>query len=145
MEDVYHLGIKALLRRHDGRILLLQVNPKKLRGEQRQYWDLPGGRVQRGDTVVDTLRREVREETGIDALNAIKEVGMVLSNIRIPLNEIDSAGLILGVYTCSIPDDATVALSDEHTAYDWFAPKEAAERLRVKYPDPFCDTVGRLK
>lgn len=57
MEDIFHLGIKALLRNEEGRVLLLKVNPKKLRGEQRDYWDLPGGRIQKGDSVLDTLRR----------------------------------------------------------------------------------------
>lgn len=42
-EDIFHLGIKALIRNNDGKILLLQVNPQKLRGKQTDYWDLPGG------------------------------------------------------------------------------------------------------
>lgn len=144
MEDIFHLGIKALLRNEEGRVLLLKVNPKKLRGEQRDYWDLPGGRIQKGDSVLDTLRREVEEEIGVTSLGEAAEVGMVLSNIRIPLSDETSAGLILGVYACEMPKGANITLSDEHTAYDWFTPKEAAELLRVKYPGSFCDTISRI-
>ena len=46
-EDAYHLGVKALVRDADGKILLLKVNPAELKGAKNSnYWDLPGGRVQ---------------------------------------------------------------------------------------------------
>jgi len=143
-EDIFHLGIKALLRNAAGEILLLQVNPEKLHGERRDYWDLPGGRVQKGQTVLETLQREVAEETGITGIDAAKEVGMMLANIRIPLgSDGDTVGLILGVYECTAVHDA-VTLSDEHIAYAWCTPQEAAERLTVKYPAHFCALITHL-
>ncbi len=141
-EDTFHLGIKALMRNAEGKILLLKVNPKKLHGEHRDYWDLPGGRIQKGQTVLETLRREVAEETGITTIDAVKEVGMVLSNIRIPLGD-DTVGLILGVYECEAVG-SDIVLSDEHIAYDWFAPAKAAELLTIKYPKHFCELVAGL-
>jgi len=42
-EDTFHLGIKALIRDSDGKILLLQVNPAKLNGERKM--------IPRGTTV----------------------------------------------------------------------------------------------
>ena len=143
-EEVFHLGIKALIRNEEGKVLLLQVNPAKLQGERKDYWDLPGGRVQKDDSVENTLKREVLEETGIDQIVDIKPISMVLSNIRIPLSGSDSVGLILSVYSCNIADSATIALSDEHKAYEWFEPKKAAELLRVKYPEGFCRAIEEL-
>jgi 8-oxo-dGTP diphosphatase len=144
-EDVFHLGIKALIRNQRGQVLLMQVNPAKLHGERKDYWDLPGGRVQKDDSIEDTLRREVLEETGIAEIANIQPVSMVLSNIRIPVGNHESVGLILSVYTCTIPDDTPVMLSDEHVAYEWFAPKKAAELLRVKYPESFCKAIAQLE
>lgn len=143
-EDTFHLGVKALIRDRQGKILLLQVNPQKLRGDQLAYWDLPGGRLQKGDSVKDTLLREIEEETGITTVSEITPLTVVLSNIRIPLENNDSVGLILSVYTCTVPQDASITLSDEHGAYRWVIAKDAADLLGVKYPADFCAAITAL-
>ena len=142
-EDSFHLGIKALIRNTSGQILLLQVNPAKLHGQRRDYWDLPGGRIQKEHTVLDTLRREVEEETGVSDISNCEPLGMVLSNIRIPIGN-DSVGLVLSVYSCTIPSDATITISDEHIASRWFLPAEAAKLLAIKYPEDFCQLISNL-
>lgn len=143
-EDIYHLGIKGLIRNAKGEVLLLQVNPAHLHNERSNYWDLPGGRVQQGDSVLKTLERELAEETGITTFTNPEQVGMVLSNLRIPLGNDTSAGLILAIFACDIADDATITLSEEHTNYGWFAPAAAAKELAVKYPSEFCETIAKL-
>jgi ADP-ribose pyrophosphatase YjhB (NUDIX family) len=45
----------------EGRVLLLRQE----RGEE-DYWMLPGGGVRMGETLADALRREVREEVGLE-------------------------------------------------------------------------------
>jgi ADP-ribose pyrophosphatase YjhB (NUDIX family) len=46
----------------DGRILLVH----RLRAPERGCWNLPGGKVDRGECAADAVRREVAEETGVD-------------------------------------------------------------------------------
>ncbi len=143
-EDIFHLGVKALIRNEAGDVLLLQVDPARLRDEDREYWDLPGGRVQKKQSVLETLKREVAEETGMTELQTVKPLGIFLSNLRIPLGGGESVGLILSIYECKVPPAVLVTLSEEHIAYKWFSPKQAGELLGVKYPAEFCQVVAGL-
>lgn len=104
------------------------------------YWDITGGRIHRGGTVEETLKREILEETGIDTIKSIKPLAMVLSNIRIPTDNSDT-GLILGVYTCQVELPIQVTISPEHTEYGWFDRQQAKELLQVKYPPEFIDIL----
>jgi ADP-ribose pyrophosphatase YjhB (NUDIX family) len=55
-------GAEAVLLDGDGRVLL-----GRRRFEPRSgYWDLPGGFLEEGEEPLDALRREVREETGLE-------------------------------------------------------------------------------
>lgn len=145
MEDLYHVGIKALITNQIGKILLCKVNPTSLRDNKHgEYWDLPGGRIHRGSTPDETLRREVWEELGVPNIAIGRLLGMMLSNIRIPLQDGSDVGLILGVYECTLPADAELQRSDEHTACEWLESAEAAKRLEIKYPTEFCELIASL-
>jgi 8-oxo-dGTP diphosphatase len=65
---IVHLGGASGLIVADGRVLLIR------RGKEpyKDHWSLPGGGVERGERVRDTVRREVREETGLEV-----DVGLV--------------------------------------------------------------------
>lgn len=141
--DIFQLGIKALIiDRSSGAILLLQVATAHFAGSPAPYWDLPGGRVARGESVAQTLRREVAEETGIEELRSLQLFTTVVSKIRIPYQDTDT-GLLLQVYVANVEQKPAVHLSDEHTDYEWVSPQEAASRLQVKYPAMFTDALER--
>lgn len=143
-EDVYNLGVKALITHQAGQILLLQVNKQELIDENRAYWDIPGGRVKQGENIEQTLAKEVEEETGLQ-LKSHEYFDSILSNIRIPQHPGDTigVGLILFIYRCIVADEnAPIALSREHSQYRWCEPNEAAELLRIKYPDSFTKKLS---
>ena len=55
----------ALIR--DGRVLIAQRPPGK---HMAGRWEFPGGKVSAGETDLQALQRELREELGIDAIRA---------------------------------------------------------------------------
>ena len=55
------VGVGAVVVR-DGRALIIKRGHEPRKGE----WSLPGGLVNLGESLVDAVRREVKEETGLD-------------------------------------------------------------------------------
>jgi 8-oxo-dGTP diphosphatase len=55
------IRVSAILRRED-RILLIRQEKA-----DREYWLLPGGGVNAGESLVEALRRELTEEVGLEA------------------------------------------------------------------------------
>jgi 8-oxo-dGTP diphosphatase len=60
----------AIIPYHGNKILLIKRNTKPFVG----YWALPGGRMDPGETIERTIVREVKEETGLDAI-IVSKVG----------------------------------------------------------------------
>lgn len=144
-EKIYHLGIKALIRNQSGEVLLLKVNQEKFKNPKPgSYWDIPGGRVLNGHTIEETLRREIEEETGLTTLESFEPIDTVVSNIEIPLEGEQKAGLVLSIYNCHLRSELKVRLSEEHTECSWFSPEEAAHLLSYKYPASFTEKVIKL-
>ena len=63
MKENKHLGVYGLLI-EDNKILLV----KKKTGPYDGKLDLPGGTIEFGETPTCTLKREIKEETGLDVI-----------------------------------------------------------------------------
>lgn len=146
-EKLYHLGVKAFIQNKTGAVLILKVNTSTFKNHKDgDYWDIPGGRVMEGEDVLETLHREVKEETGIHIIKTPKSLGFVLSAIEIPLKcGVDSAGLILSLYSCTCDEAVAVTLSREHTGFAWVALDEALEHLMYKYPKDLLGLAHPLR
>jgi 8-oxo-dGTP diphosphatase len=138
-EDCFHLGVKTLIRNDVGKLLLLEKQ-HRIKGV---YWDIPGGRLQKGESLVETLRRELEEETGLKNIEGAYPFTMIVTHIRIP-TQTNDVGLILSIYRYDMNSTFTPQLSAEHTNFGWFTIPEAAELLKSQYPSEFIDSLAQL-
>ncbi len=53
------VAVSGLVRNTDGKILLI-------RGPHRG-WEFPGGQVEEGENLIKALKREIKEESGVNA------------------------------------------------------------------------------
>jgi ADP-ribose pyrophosphatase YjhB (NUDIX family) len=110
------LGVGALII-ENGRILLVERGGEPLKG----YWSLPGGAVETGERLETAMRREVREETGLEV-----EVLCLLEIFeRIMLDEAGRPEyhFVLMDYLCH-PAGGKLCAADDANKVAWFAPDE---------------------
>lgn len=63
-EKLFRLAVRAVIRDEQGRCLLLRRSPAN-KGFVGQ-WEWPGGKTDPGEAFDEALRREAREETGLE-------------------------------------------------------------------------------
>jgi 8-oxo-dGTP diphosphatase len=115
------MRVVAAVLRDGGKILLARKKPGSRFGG---LWEFPGGKLAEGETPVDGLKRELREELGIEA-----EVGGVVTTsihkfdqTTLELTALD-ARWISGEYTLT-----------DHDLLAWVAPSELLQYAMAMAP-----------
>lgn len=103
------VGVKVLLVQ-DNKYLFLRRSPSFKAGAQK--WDIPGGRIETEEALLDALRREVYEETALELL----DVSTLLAAQDIFAAEKDLHVVRL-TYLASAK--GTIKISNEHDEYKW--------------------------
>jgi 8-oxo-dGTP pyrophosphatase MutT (NUDIX family) len=108
------VSVRGVVHNRDDHILVVQRSTD-------QHWELPGGRLGRGESPRQGLRREVHEETGLN----VEIAEIVKANSWV--NTADE-GRFAVHYRCA-PVDDSVVLSNEHVDSEWVRPAKAQRRL----------------
>ena len=136
----FHIGIKALFLNDKGEILVLRKNPSH--GNSVEYWDLPGGRMEQGAGIEDTLKREIEEEMGVKDFRIIKLFDANMANTY--THGDGKTRLLLVTYLCKLGAGKPISLDSEHTEYKWAGIKETKGLLAFKFPKSFLDKLDSL-
>ena len=126
MKDLWGLTVRGICEVND-RILLLKVRSKS--SHDADKWEIPGGKVKKGEFFDDALRREYLEETGLEI--TIESLYNTIQNnyTACKTNEqVKSIQLIMKVTS----DSDEVTISEEHDDYRWLSKKEVDELIEKK-------------
>ncbi len=112
------VGVKILLENREGKFLFVQRSPDKYK-EIGNQWDIVGGRIHPGITLIENLKREVEEETG---LKITEEPKLIYAQDILRM-----MGKHVVRLTYKGKADGEVKLSDEHCDFRWLSLKEISE------------------
>ena len=125
-----------LIRKPDDRYLLIRrsLASRNFPG----WWEFPGGKMDAGESVYGAMRREVKEEIGIDLPGLPRAPER---HICIPGEEVEYDFFS---WTCPSPGPAEISgqpivLSDEHSAFRWATLAEARELPMVQVHREFLE------
>jgi len=118
-------------------LLLCKMSPN--RGVFPGQWGLPGGGVERGESIEDGFRREMREEIGVEIDNiepAFFKDGTYEKTLRDGSKQ--DVYMVFLLFNCTAVSEDLI-LNDEFVEYKWIAKSE------VKEMDLNVETVDTLK
>lgn len=119
-------GVDAIVRNQDGDVLIT-------RRSDDGTWDLPGGSVEPGETPAESIRREVREETGLDVrITTVAGVfgGWAFRHTYPDGQEIEAFSV---TFECEIAGGRLRSTDGEATAFQFMSP-DAMPPLAWPYP-----------
>lgn len=123
----------VIFRKEDSKIYYLLLH------YESGHWDFPKGHVEEGENEEETVKREVKEETGIEDIEIIdgfKEWIKYIFKRTYDLEgeEKKKAPLIFKIVTFYLAETKTkeVKVSSEHLEYKWLPYEQAVEQLTFK-------------
>ena len=104
----YGLTVRGVIKNNEDKILIVKRHPKSK--TDPEMWELPGGKVEKGEHFTDALIREIKEETNLDCkvgdfCEAVQNDYMHKRTVQLMMYLIDIKG--------------NVKISEEHTEWIW--------------------------
>ena len=118
MDTLFLIGPRATIyNTKTHKVLLLQRN------DGNNVWEIPGGKRENNEDIVDALKREVKEETGL----IINEYKLVYVSPIFENHPVLKPFLNIG-YLCLV-DNSQAIISNEHIDYKWVSVEELVNYL----------------
>ena len=107
MKD-YGLTVRGIIKNENNEILIVKRHPKSK--TDPEMWELPGGKVEKGEFFTDALVREIKEETNLDV-----NVGDFAEAIQNDYSHKRTVQIMMYLDVTG----GEVKISEEHTDWMW--------------------------
>ena len=135
-EGDYYISVLGVVRRSDGKFLITQrVMTKEW---APGWWEIPGGAVKAGESSLEAVIREVREETGLDVSG--KKGGYQFSYHR----ENKGQNYIVDIYCFDMDAGEDLTLQKEETMGGKFASLEEIKEIAAKGEFLHYDSIRKV-
>jgi len=135
--DYIGVGVGAIIVDERGRLFLARRGPNAK--NERGLWEFPGGSVELGERLAGALRREIREEYGVEI-----EVGELLDVVDHILPD-EGQHWVSPTFICRITSGEPVIREPEKCSdIGWFSPGQVPRELTVISRENF-DNYVRLQ
>ncbi len=119
----------VIFRKENNTIYYLLLHYPSSAKASRDYWDFPKGHIEKGEKEIDTVRREVEEETG---LKGIEFVEGFREWIRYFFRFQGKNILKFVTFYLAKTKARDVKVSEEHLGYEWLPYDDALVKLLFK-------------
>jgi len=135
--DYIGVGVGAIIVDERGRLFLARRGPKAT--NERGLWEFPGGSVELGERLADALRREIREEYGVEIA-----VGELLDVVDHILPD-EGQHWVSPTFICRlVSGEPVIREPGKCSDIGWFAPGQVPTALTAISRENF-ETYIRLK
>ncbi|WP_316682259.1 NUDIX hydrolase [Ralstonia flaminis] len=123
--STYPVSVKGVLRAPTGEVVLLL--------NEREEWELPGGRIELGESSTECLAREIAEE-----LNLAVQVGAPIDTYLFEV--VPGKRVFIATYDCMLVGPFAPVVSHEHKRLGLFAP----DTLPMHLPDGYRASIAAV-
>lgn len=111
------ISVRGVLK-DKGKLLLLKRSARDK--HMPKVWEFPGGKLEDGQTLMQSLKREIKEEAGI-SVSVIDDPVVLFETVK--RGRYDGFSYIQIVYPVKI-SGGKIKVGDEHDECGWFSEKE---------------------
>lgn len=136
--DKLWVATKAFIE-YKGNILVLRESKNYDEGTNHGAFDVVGGRLTPGEHVMDSLRREIKEETGL----TVSSGDPFFVNEWRPKVRGEQWQIVGIFFRCRAKSD-TVTISEDHDAYKWINPHNFSQEHIIENLFPAFEAYLKL-
>ncbi|MCJ7787018.1 NUDIX domain-containing protein [Patescibacteria group bacterium] len=118
-----------IFRRENDKIYYLSLHYPSPPKTSKEYWDLPKGHIEKGEKEIETVRREVEEETGlkdIEFVDGFKEWIKYFFKFK------EKNILKFVTFYLAETKEKDIKVSFEHLGFEWLSYEKAIKKLTFK-------------